>query len=169
MNRSSEGEMKQMKRASAKKFPPMVETASVLGAAPLKAGGPEYQIAVAAPKFEIATIRIRGTAPLVQHKFSAKLRRQMVEKQQAGSTATKGKKREPKDFEQTYRDAMHISREGWHGIPAPAFRSAMISACRLVGYKMTLAKLSVFVLADGFDRDDAVPLITVRSRRASRA
>jgi hypothetical protein len=35
----------------------------------------------------------------------------------------------------------------------------MISACRLVGFKMTLAKLSVFVVADTFDRVDGIPLI----------
>ena len=54
-----------------------------------------------------------------------------------------------------------MSTEGWRGIPAGAFRQAMISACRLVGFKMTLAKLSVFVHADGFDRIDGIPLIKI--------
>jgi len=44
---------------------------------------------------------------------------------------------------------------------AAAFRAAMISACRLVGFKMTLAKLSTFVEADGFDKNDGVPLVRV--------
>jgi hypothetical protein len=35
----------------------------------------------------------------------------------------------------------------------------MISACRLVGFKMTLAKMSIFVEADGFDADDGTPLV----------
>jgi hypothetical protein len=35
----------------------------------------------------------------------------------------------------------------------------MISACRLVGFKMTIAKLSVFVQPDGFDGDDGQPLV----------
>jgi hypothetical protein len=37
----------------------------------------------------------------------------------------------------------------------------MISACRLVGFKMTLAKLSTFVEADGFDLQDGIPLVRV--------
>ena len=48
------------------------------------------------------------------------------------------------------------------GIPAPAFRNAMIDACRLVGFKMTYAKLSIFVRADGFDVDDGTPLVRIR-------
>ena len=35
----------------------------------------------------------------------------------------------------------------------------MISACRVAGFQMTKAKLSVFVLPDGFDADDGTPLV----------
>lgn len=76
-----------------------------------------------------------------------------------GSVSKKRTAKEPRDFDEDMRNAMHISEEGWQGIPAGAFRNAMISACRLVGFKMTLAKLSVFVVADGIDRIDGVPLI----------
>ena len=62
---------------------------------------------------------------------------------------------------ETYEQAKHVSEEGWIGIPAPSFRNAMISACRIVGFKMTLAKLSVFVLPDGFDADDGTPLVRI--------
>ena len=44
-------------------------------------------------------------------------------------------------------------------MPAPAFRNAMISACRTVGYQMTRAKLSIFIEDDGIDHDDGTPLI----------
>ena len=37
----------------------------------------------------------------------------------------------------------------------------MISACRVVGFKMTLAKLSVFVEPDGFDAVDGTPLVKI--------
>lgn len=114
------------------------------------------------PKIVRMDIVIKGISPYVQHKFSEKARKMMEERQRAGSQANKNRKREPKDFEQVYRDAMHVSREGWKGIPAPAFRNAMISACRLVGFKMTLAKLSVFVEADGFDADDGTPLVKIK-------
>lgn len=121
----------------------------------------EVAISIRAPNFQTAIFEIVGTAPFVQHKFSAKARQQIVETQMAGSQAKARKVREPKDFDAVYEGAMHRSREGWAGIPASAFRNAMISACRTVGYKMTHAKLAAFVEADGFDVDDGTPLIRI--------
>lgn len=118
-------------------------------------------VTIKAPNFQQANYRITGVAPYVQHKFSAKARNQIIATQEAGSVATGKKVREPKDFDEVYSNAMHRSREGWIGIPASAFRNAMISACRTVGYKMTHAKLAAFVLADGFDVDDGTPLIKI--------
>ena len=85
----------------------------------------------------------------------------MRAKMELGSQAAKKKAKEARDFDEDFRQALHVSDEGWNGIPASAFRNAMISACRLVGFKMTLAKLSVFVLPDGFDKVDGVPLIKI--------
>lgn len=118
-------------------------------------------LAIRPPNFQMAILTIEGTAPYVQNKFSAKARNQIRETQVAGSTGRKGKTKEAKDFQAAYEGAMHISNEGWYGIPAPAFRNGLISACRTVGFKMTLAKLSLFVFADGFDRDDASPLVRI--------
>lgn len=118
-------------------------------------------LVIAPPKIETAVFTIVGTAPYVQLRFGEKAMNAMAEKMMAGSTATKKKAREPRNFDEDYRQAMHISDEGWHGIPAGAFRNAMISACRLVGFKMTIAKLSVFILADGLDKVDGVPLIKI--------
>lgn len=120
----------------------------------------ERTAVIAPPKFETAIIKIRGTAPYVQHKFSQKAIEQIRATQEAGQQARKGRKREPKDFDEVYRRAMHVSKEGWPGMPASAFRNAMISACRIVGFKMTLAKLSLFVEADGYD-PDGTPLIRI--------
>lgn len=111
------------------------------------------------PNIRVAMLRAIGTAPLVQCKFSAKAKAQMMETQAAGSVARGKKKREPKDFDSVCEGAVHYSTEGWPGIPAGAFRAGAISACRLVGFRMTLAKLSIFVEPDGFDRDDATPLV----------
>jgi hypothetical protein len=106
-----------------------------------------------------ADFQIVGTAPLVQARFSEKAKQAMMHKMALGSLANKSKAKEPRDFDDDMRRAMHVSEEGWQGIPAGAFRNAMISACRLVGFKMTLAKLSVFVLADGIDKVDGIPLV----------
>lgn len=121
----------------------------------------ERTVVIEPPKFARATINIVGIAPYVQHKFSQKARTQIEAKQRAGSQANKNRKREARDFESDFEQAKHVSREGWLGIPAPSFRNAMISACRIVGFKMTLAKLSIFIEADGFDRDDGTPLVKI--------
>jgi hypothetical protein len=118
-------------------------------------------VTVRAPRFEVAEFRIVGTAPYVQHKFSQKARQQMHETQVAGSTAKKGTKRNPKDFEAEFVAATHRDAQGRCGIPAPAFRNALISACRIVGFAMTRAKLSLFVEADSFDADDGTPLVFI--------
>jgi hypothetical protein len=110
-------------------------------------------------KFEMVEILIKGDAPYVSNKFSTRVRDGIKKQQEAGSVAKKGKKREPKDFNLMYLESMHKSKDGDYGVAAGCFRNAMVSACRLVGFKMTLAKLSVFVDADGLDEDDATPLI----------
>lgn len=118
-------------------------------------------ISIKPPNFQTAIFRIIGTAPYVQNKFSEKAREQMRATQEAGSTGRSKRAKEAKDFYGAYEAATHRTADGWAGIPAPAFRNAMISACRTVGFKMTLAKLSVFVEADGFDKDDGTPLVKI--------
>ena len=124
--------------------------------------------AVPPPKFAIASFRLTGNAPYVQNMFSNKAREEMKAKQEAGSTARKGAKREPKDFEAGYYGAMHLLEDGRHGMPATAFRQAMVSDCRIVGFKMTLAKLAVFIVADGIDKVDKSPLVAITKGKPSR-
>jgi len=133
--------------AKAKKSENGKGTAEVLGISP--------------PNFKMAEFVIEGTTPYVQCKFSHKALEEMKATQEAGSQAKKGKKKEPKDFALCYEQAKHVSSDGWCGLPAPGFRNAMISACKLVGFHMTKAKLAVFVEADGFDRDDMSPLVKI--------
>lgn len=113
----------------------------------------------------------------MQLRFGGKAQEMMREKQAAGSAGNKGKKREAKDFDKLYQDAMYEgwSRDAcepdakgklpeavvWRGIPAPAFRNACVDACRLVGFKMTHAKLGVFIVADGNDVLDGTPLVKI--------
>ena len=80
---------------------------------------------------------------------------------QEGSTAKSKKVREARDYDKEAEDARYRSMEDWEGVNAASFRAAMISACRLVGFKMTLAKLSTFVEADGWDKQDGIPLVRV--------
>ena len=115
-----------------------------------------------------AVFKIKGTAPYVQARFSAKAMQAMKEKMLAGSTAKGKKVREARNFDEDFEQAKHVSEQGWVGIPASSFRQALISACRLVNFRMTLAKLSVFVAADGFDRIDGIPLIKLQAGEPER-
>jgi len=109
-----------------------------------------------------ATFQIRGTAPYVQAKFSQKARLKMMADMATPKSAKKSKSaRDPRDYEQDFLQAQHISTAGWNGIPCPAFRAAMIDACRTVGLVMVKAKMSVFVVPDGFDRDEGTPLVRI--------
>lgn len=117
-------------------------------------------VTIPALKEAILEIVIVGTAPYVQHKFSEKAKLTIKNKQEAGMRAAINRKREPKDFLQEYENAKHVSTEGWLGIPATAIRNAMISACRLVGFAMTRAKLGFFIEPDGFE-EDGTPLIRI--------
>jgi len=122
---------------------------------------PATVIAITAPNFQSAKVKLVGTAPLVMNKMSSANRQKMIDDMSKGSQSKKGQKRPPKDFDAVFRGAMHISEEGWHGLPASALRTAMVDSCRLVGFKMTIAKLSVFVEAEGFDVDDGTPLVRI--------
>lgn len=118
-------------------------------------------ITITPPNMAELHTTIIGTAPLMIARFSQKSMLAMLEKHQAGSQANKRKAKAARDLDADFNGARHISREGWDGIHAGAFRAAMISACRLVGFKMTLAKLSLFVHADGYDSVDRTPLVRI--------
>lgn len=122
---------------------------------------PTEKVVIPPPNLKTAVITIFGKSPYVQHAFSAKAQAQMEETQRAGTQARSRKKRAARDFEADYEAACHRAEAGWYGIPAPAFRNAMIDTCRLVGFVMTRAKLSVFVEADGYDRVDGTPLVKI--------
>jgi hypothetical protein len=119
-------------------------------------------VTIPAPNIKTVTFHVVGTAPMVVHRFSHKVKTQMIQKMEAGSTARKGQKREAANLEEMYNEARYISKDGWDGFNASAVRNSMISACRLVGFKMTLAKLSLFVIQDGWDaKEPEIPLVRI--------
>jgi hypothetical protein len=101
-------------------------------------------------------------SPLVIHRFSSKTKEQMKQKMETGKAAGSKKNREARSTDDLYAEARYRNVAGWDGFNASAVRAAMISACRLVGFKMTLAKLSVFVEPDGVDSTEPqIPLIRI--------
>lgn len=110
-------------------------------------------------------VKLIGLSPYMQAKFSEKARNKIMETQQAGAQAKSKKNRTPRDYNEDYEGATHYMKGGACGIPAGAFRNAMISACKLVGFHMTKAKLAIFVEADGFDTTDGTPLVKINGKR----
>ncbi len=119
----------------------------------------EQSVVISAPDFGVIELIIRGTAPLVIERFSKKA--ELMAKMQEGSQAKSKKVRIARDYEKDAEEARYRHKDGWEGMNAASFRAGMISACRLVGFKMTLAKLSVFIEADGFDAVDGLPLVRI--------
>lgn len=117
------------------------------------------QVIINAPNFQTVKFGITGTAPYVMHKFSEKAKRDMMDAMGQSKGKNNSKKGQPKDWDEALQQAIHYSTDGWIGIPAASFRAAAISACRVVGFKMTLAKLGIFIRPDGFDRDEGSPLV----------
>jgi hypothetical protein len=111
------------------------------------------------PKFGVTDFYIEGAAPLVIERFSKKA--ELMAKMAEGKSAGSKKVRDARDYDREAEEARYRSAENWEGMNAAAFRAAMISACRLVGFKMTLAKLSTFIEADGYDKNDGVPLVRI--------
>lgn len=122
-------------------------------------------VTIKAPNFQTAIFEIEGVAPLVIHRMSQKYKIQKRQEMETGKPSGNKKIREAVDIEDVYNAARYKSPEGWDGFHAGAIRAAMISACRLVGFKMTLAKLSVFVIQDGWDKDEPqIPLIKINGK-----
>jgi len=122
----------------------------------------ESAVIISPPNFKIIELNIKGDSPFVQLKFSEKTKNQLLEKM-----ATEGKAKKQKsarNYDEEFLQAMYESEKGWRGIPASGFRNAIISACRTVGFKMTLAKLSIFIEADGFDKNDGTPLVKIEGK-----
>lgn len=127
-------------------------------------GEQERRVAVTIkpPNFRMAVFKITGIAPLVIHRFSKKIRDEMLAKQEEGKSASSKKKRDPQDTNLLFKQARYSSPKGWDGFHAGSIRNAMISACRLVNFKMTLAKLSVFVEEDDWDEEEPhIPIIRI--------
>lgn len=140
----------------ATKKPNVVTKTSQDGAA----AGKEEHVTITPARMEVVKFRLVGTTPLVQNRFGEKARQEIQDKHERGSQAKKGKNKEPRDFDDNYQQARHVSVGGWDGIHAGGFRRAMVDSCKLVGFHMTKAKLGLFVPADGYTAD-GTPLVRI--------
>lgn len=114
-------------------------------------------IVIKPPNFGRAVFSVEGITQLCIHRFSQKVLnglRGLPDEETGEKAPSKGKKRGKKKYsdEVLFNDARYCTEEGWDGFQCSAIRNACISACRLAGFKMTVAKLSVFCEPDGFDK-----------------
>ena len=94
---------------------------------------------------------LKGTAPLIMHKFSQKAKMQILSKQQK-----KVVEREIRDPEKEYQESKYIDSKGKIAIPALWVKLAIVDAVRNVpSLTMTLVRGAVFVKGD---EDGLIPL-----------
>jgi hypothetical protein len=120
----------------------------------------EEVVRITPPNFQRIKLSLEGMAPLLIGRFSPISLEKMKKKHEAGSTSKKGEKKAPRDFDADFKQAAHISTEGWYGVPAGALRNSCIAACRMVDFRMTHARMSIFFEMDGTSIDGQ-PLIKI--------
>jgi hypothetical protein len=98
-------------------------------------------------------IAIKGITPLIPHKWSTKARRMMPGGPDHG-LKVKGK-REP---EVEAAAALYTLPDGAIGMPATAFKAAMVSACRLIPAKLTMTEAKLLFFVEGIGPDQLVPI-----------
>jgi hypothetical protein len=126
--------------------------------------GQDLRVTITPLRERVVSFKIIGTAPLMVCKFSTTKFENMKRAQEAGSQKNSKKTREARDFKRDFEQASHRAREGWYGLPCAAFRRGLIETCRMVGFKMTVAKMSVFVEADGYEATSGDPLVKLNVR-----
>lgn len=97
----------------------------------------------------MVVIPIVGKTDLIPHQWSEKAKNMMREKQTGGAGAVRGK-REAKDPEAEAEAAIYRLPDGRPGMPATAFKAAMVAACRFFeGLPMTEGRLMIYVRGEG--------------------
>lgn len=105
----------------------------------------QSKFVIKAPNIRLMTVTIKGTAPLIFHKWSEKVKKQMLEKQM--KKANKG--REARDPQKEYEESFYYDKDGKIAFPALCIKLAIVAASRNIeGLAMTLLRGAVFVKGD---------------------
>ena len=96
------------------------------------------------------SVAIRGTSPLVQHRFSDAAKQEMALKQQGGAKM----KKPPKDPMSLYKASMYLDPKGKPCIPAIHIKSALVGAARFTDtLKMNHTRMALFVVGEHLPLD----------------
>lgn len=108
----------------------------------------QNEISITGLKRNEVTINVKGTTPLIVHRFAEKARKEMLDKQM--KKARTGK--EAKDPEKDYLGSLYFLEDGKQtGFPAVGFKAAMVRAGKQLGYTMTDLRGMFFVKPDEGD------------------
>jgi len=101
---------------------------------------------ISLPKLEIeeAVFNLVGESPLIMHKWSAKAKKMILDKQT--QKATKG--RAKKDPKQDYKDTIYYDEDGDYAFPSIAFKCAAVRAGVQLDMKMTHLKTVFHVVGE---------------------
>jgi hypothetical protein len=90
-------------------------------------------------------ITLIGDAPLICHAWSAKAKKQMLDKQMKKAKAAK----EAKSPEEDYEASLYPHPDGGYGFPAVAFKSAAVDACSQIdGITKVNARAAFHIIGD---------------------
>lgn len=105
---------------------------------------------------ETIIVPIKGTAPLIQHRFSEKPKKMMLDRM-LGEKIPKQIKDPEAEFE-----AASYRLNGGYGIPAVAFKSATVGAARFYPKNdVTMTGLRQFLFFKGEIGDDGIALVPI--------
>lgn len=112
------------------------------------------QIIIETPKRSNAIIPIKGTSPLIVHKWSVKAKQQMLDKEQGHK-----KQKEKRDPQADYEASFYRTIKGDYGFPTLAFKSAMVRAGKMLNLAMTDVRQLIFL--KGVPADDGAGALTI--------
>lgn len=121
-------------------------------------------VAISTIGTETLSIPIRGTSPLIVHKFAAKQRQAMLDAMQGRKTP-----RQAKDPNREYEDAIYLHDDEQPGFPVLGFKAATVSAARLFDKSVTMVLLRQCLFFTGeYSKREGVALVRINGEHHMR-
>lgn len=112
----------------------------------MKRAAPE-EVIIELPRLNLKEMEVRliGDSPLICHAWSAKAKREMLDKQMKKAKQA----REAKDPEKDFKESLYEHPEGGYGFPAVAFKAAAVDACsHIASLTKVAARGSFHIIGD---------------------
>jgi hypothetical protein len=134
----------------------MTTTTQSNGKVSAPASDPAATVAISPIDVETLVVPILGVTPLIDHRFSEKSKRQMLD-------ATQGRKspKQPKDPEAEYQAAFYRFADGSYGHPVAGFKQATVGAARFYGKDVNMTELRQIVFVRGDIGNDGIQLARI--------